>query len=378
MYRRIAPAIVVAMMGAIPVHADLLRFQASEFGVLAGQDISMGQGVRVTGRVGSLDDIWISHDSTITGGVYAQDGFSTGERVTMTGRVVAGDHISLGRQNTVGRLDVGTSGSKTDVYVGDDSVVGGIHADDDVSVGKNVSVTGDIHAGDDVDLNRNTVVHGDVTYAADFWKHSSATVDGTVTQGAADAPDSWTVADRDDSDVPALTHGSQQWYTSANQTATIGAGTYRDLRTGHDATLNLFAGEYKFRDVSLASGTKIVADTTAGDVIIIASDDFGLATKCEIEIIGDGDVWIYANDDINIGNCGTVRANLVAFDDMWIGHSSEVTGILYAQDNLSLGNYVVIVTDYQPVPEPGTIALLGFGGLGVLLRRHRRKIRVIR
>ena len=121
-----------------------------------------------------------------------------------------------------------------------------------------------------------------------------------------------------------------------------------------------------------------MADTTAGDVIISAADDFGLATECEIEIIGDGDVWIYAKDDINIGNGGTVRANLVAFDDMWIGHSSEVTGILYAQDKLGLGNYAVIVTDYQPVPEPGTIALLGFGGLGVLLRRHRRKIRVSR
>ena len=428
--------------------ADMFQSQASDFGVFAGRDLSVGKEVQITGQVGALDDISLAQKTILTGALYAGDDFSCGKSVHISGRAMAGDKIELGQSVSVGRLDAGTSNAH--VKIGRYSTVGAVHsgyglmlekevvvqgsvhvaykfeakedaviqgavfAGDDIKIEKRGLVLGDLHSGDkielkddvvaaslyaagdvklkkrvqlsggidsghNVDLDDDTVVHGDVVYADKLRMDRSATIEGIVTKGTADAPqapdgpDSWSGSKRT---KPSFSHGGSSLRYDAHSTVSIDTGSYKDLRAGHDATLAFSAGEYEFRDVWLDARAKIVADTTGGDVIIKASDDFGLGDDCRVEVLGDGQVWIYASDDINIGGGAVVRANMLAFDDMWIGQGAGVEGIVYADDCMQLGDYVTVLTagGGATVPEPGTLVLLAGGGVLIVLRRRRRRV----
>ena len=427
------------MTGVVHVHADLMSFQASDFGVFAGNAVSAGDGVQITGRVGALDNLWIGASSTVTGDIYSGNDLSAGDHLTVSGRAMANSDITLGQYASVTRLDalgathgrdsekilIGANSTGGHIYGASDvrveiggTITGNVHsgntfdgknnvviggsvwANQDAKVGVGGYAAGDLHAGHNVELKDDAVadgsmfagndaklriraelggsvhagrhatleadaaVHGDVTHVDILTMDPSATVDGTITQGtpqapqSPDAPDSWMVGDRDD--------GSDPGFDPAGGS----------LLVTQDDTMNIVAGVYRYADGQMESGAKILADTTAGDVIISVAGDFSTANNAEIDIIGDGNVWIYSGANINLGDNAVVQANLVAFEDMSIGESSAVTGTLYAQDNLSLGSYVTIETGNPAVPEPGTIALLTFGSLGVLFRRHRRKLRL--
>lgn len=326
--------------------------------IRGGKDVILARDVTVSGSIHAGDDLRADRDTAIAGNVYVRDDAAVGRGVRVGEIHVNGDSLSVGRSATTASL----YGAK------------------DVNVERDATVQGDIHAGDDVSLNRGVTVQGSVTYVDSFWQHSSATVAGGSAQGTPDAPqaqadpDAWQGAKRTQ---PGFSHGSADLSFDSHTTAGIAPGTYRDLWAGHDATLSLAAGQYEFRDVWLDAKTKILADTTGGDVVIRAADDFGLARDCQVQVVGDGQVWIYAADNLDIGSGGRVRANLLAFDDMSVDRNAGVEGILYAHGNLELGDCVTISAGGAPeaVPEPGTLALLGLGAVGVLFRRRRRHVR---
>ncbi|MGS2723580.1 DUF6701 domain-containing protein [Porticoccus sp. GXU_MW_L64] len=104
-------------------------------------------------------------------------------------------------------------------------------------------------------------------------------------------------------------------------TATASPGNYDDMNVSSSATLNLQPGTYLFRD----------------DVNI----DFGAT----INITGPGTVRILVRDRVNIGSSVTINAAggdrrlfLYARDDIVIGSSSSVNGVIYGDDNVTLNS----------------------------------------
>lgn len=454
MFRRtsMSAPVAVLLLWAAQAGADLIQFQWQDFGVLAGDNLSVGKAAEITGRIGALDDVWLAQRTIITGDVYAADDLSAGKASQISGSLMAGDSISLGRNVRAGRLDAGATGSSRRITVGRDSVVGEVRAGRDVSLGRGVNVLaavhagesfsagadatiagavraadrvtlgrsvtvgevhaggrslhvgrdsttgslygardvdigrgatvqGDVHAADDVNVNRDAAVQGGVVYADRFWQHNSAAVSGQIVQGTADAPmaplgpDGWALIGAAPGEGLDFSYGREHQRIGARQSVSIEAGEYRDLTAGRRATLNLTAGEYSFRNVSMGGGGTIVADTTAGDVVVKSAKNIALADGVRVEVLGGGKVWLYGAKDISIGAGSSVKANLLALDDVWIDSNTSIEGSIFASDEIGLGSYVVVLAGGAQAPEPGTLALLGLGGTLLLFRRRRRAAR---
>jgi len=361
---------------------------------MAGESITLGQSVSVgrldagtsgdyvrVGKQSTVGAIYSGHglvfdkDVTVQGSVHVAYRLHAKEDAVIQGGVYAGDDIRIEKRGVV----LGDLHSGNKIELKDDVVAASLYAAGDVKLRKRVELSGGIDSGRNVALGDAALVHGGVVFKDGLTMGALAAIEGGVSQGTADSPqapagpDSWQGSTRTE---PGFSHGAADLSFSDSAAAGIDAGSYQDLWAESDATLNLTAGEYEFRDVWLDARAKIVADTTGGDVVIKASGDFVLADSGRVEVLGDGQVWIYASDDINIGDGAVVRANMLAFDDMWIGTGSDVEGMLYAHDNLGLGDQVTVLAadggGGVPVPEPGTLALLGGGGMLLVLRRQRR------
>lgn len=382
--------------------ADTIGVRAGDLGIYAGGGLSIGRNSSISGSMGGMDSIWIDRDSHVSGSVYAYKDFSSGRNLSIggdlislrnawldkdsivsgdihtqngfgagqnaqLGNVFSGGDISLDRQAGTGTLNSGGS-----IWVDRDSVTGRLLGNTNVDLGRNIFVDGSIDAGRDIGIDRDSHITGNATYGRNGWANNQATIDGTFEQGTPASPatpDSWEVTDPTPRWSPASTaYGSENQNISSGQTTALQAGQYRDLWAGRNATLELGAGEYNFRNVSLDSGVSILADTTAGDIFLIADRDFSLASDGLIDVTGPGNVWVFSGKDIWLGSGAHANATLIADRNMWIDGDSMIQGQLYAGDSLGLGNGVVV--DATGVPEPGLTVLLGAGMLW-LSRRHR-------
>ncbi len=411
----VATAVVVAVFVCAPIaSAAEVSYTPDEYKVFAGSDLTIGADSQIWGRAGAgLDALvyasaMIIYDGT-AGDLLVNDDVDIRYNVRITGRVMAFntnvsdatidgiltadapapfpqlEYVSIG-----GRID-----SWGEVDIGVASTVGGSifqkGSDRDVYLRENVTVAGVMHIN-------NTQTGGGKPW---FNVHSTATVsgpggsiyegewkitklDGTFTSGvgppppSATEPDTYAFSLRDESEAAFDETGVTDVLYGDGETVVVSPGTYRDLDDdgtgGEGATLRLSAGTYYFRDISLASTANIIADTSAGDVIIIAFSDLTTLGSNILSRVGQGNVVIRVGDDLTIGANSTIDADLLAYSyDVYgetsiltIGNDTWVLGMVYSEDDVVIGDRVVI-------PEPGTLMLLGVGAVCMLLKRRRRR-----
>ncbi len=328
------------------------------------------------GNINSAYNVKIYDNVAVNGYIQAGNDVEVRNNVRVAGRITAVDDLKMGRHLTAGRIDVGDR--SRGVVITSGSSVGSVYAVDDVIVNSNATINGDVHAGDDFRIGSNSVVHGSVVYADDLYgQSSSAVIDGTIGRGTADAPD-LTIFDRMVWDAGRLTrpdfsYGSQSVSVGRGDVIVLDPGAYKDLVAASRGEIHLTAGEYDFRKMMLSDASKIIVDTSAGDVIINVQDKLWAGRNVMVIRNGAGEITVRTKKDIMFGAGADVSANLTAFDDLSIGANSTLAGsFFYAADNLAIGDGVAVSGGGGAVPEPGTLSLLLVGGGMTMLKRRRK------
>ena len=346
--------------------------------IRSGEDVHIGERAVFSGSILAVKKVTVKKNSTFSGDVHAGDDVKFYEDSVVSGNIYGAEKVTLGKRSTAGELH------GRDVTIDDDATTGSMFASRDAKVEDRAVVNGSVNAGDDVELKKNSTVNGDVTYVDDLKKDNSATVTGTTAKGtpvaptapsapnvASGGPKDWQGSRRD---VPTFVSGSTNVSVARNGSSTLAAGNYRNLSVDRGATVTLTAGTYNFADIWLGRGARLTVDTSAGDVTINSAEDFNMDEEGIITRLGNGDIIISSADDLNIGRNANITAQLRAYDDLSSGDYTIFNGSLYAHEELWLGEGVQVVysASSAPVPEPGTLMLLGMGGVTIAWRRRRK------
>ena len=334
-------------------------------------EVTIGTGSTI-GSIWSVDDVHLGSGVNVLSTVHSGDDVYVGSHASVGGRIVAADKVDAGACTILARIDAGN-----DVDLGASSRAGSVTAGRDVTIRPWAQVAGNVHAGDDVTVQTGVTIEGAVVYVDDLNRSSRVTILGDVVRGSPDAPD---LARPDaellrpmELDKPKFHYGSQSVSIGKGQDVTLAPGSYRDLSVDKDSILRLTAGAYNFRDVWLDKNVSLLADTTDGDVTIMTAKDFATGDGDTIAAEGEGLIQVMAADDVWLGKNTRATARLTAFDDLGVQGDSTVTGSLYADGKVCLGQGVLLNSPSGgEVPEPTTLSLLGLGGL-LLLRRRRRR-----
>jgi len=334
---------------ALTASAGQVTMGPWEFAVLSGGSFGADQGVQIRGNVGAVGSVWFAKNSTVTGGVYSNSQVSLDQSTAVSGRIVSGSDIYLARYASAGSLD----------------------AFRNVSLDRNTSV-GAITALKNVSIDKSSTVAGNVAYNGSYWAGSGVSIQGSVTRGKAD-PDVWSVTLRSD---PGLATSSSRslWYATGS-TINLNPGDYGQLSVDRNATIYLTAGVYNFSSIWIGRETKIVADTSAGNVVVNVTGGLSMDRQADIDRTGanyvtfqaGGNVWLGRdanaqasflsyNGTVSIDTCGYIDGFLYSARDMWLGANTQVTG-------------TGLSGAMQAVPEPATLAMLL---LGLPLLRTRR------
>jgi hypothetical protein len=139
----------------------------------------------------------------------------------------------------------------------------------------------------------------------------------------------------------------------------------------------LIAGEFNLVDINSVSGT--LKNTTVTQTVVINNfevdeDDFTADNlKPLTPLVGDRDdfewdtdasIAFALDDSFELDFTGNYEVGTLAFSDLVLGTHQLDT----PSDDAIFGAVTVVV---GPVPEPSTTALLGLGGLALILRRRR-------
>ena len=161
--------------------------------------------------------------------------------------------------------------------------------------------------------------------------------------------------------------------TTAGQSDYTVGGAGNDATLGGEGTIGLAADQTVTvgADGTLAPGNSIGQLNVVGDVVFADGSTFAV----EIDALGNSDILAIDGDlDLQAGSALTVTGPAAAPFYVIATYTGTLTGtfdspVLPAGYSLDYGDG----TDSQVtlVPEPGTLALLGLGGLGALLRRRR-------
>jgi len=244
----LAAAAVVSFCAS--AKADVLEINVRDFTVFAGQSLSTGQNVQITGMTGANLDVWFGNGVSVQGNVFAGGDLSAGNNTTLVGRALANDRIDLGSNVSVGRLDAGGSGSDRYVTVGSNGSIESIYASGDVSVGNNGVVAGGIYSGASASLGNNSSVAGRVQAVSDVG------VGNGVGVGRVDAGRDISVSSG------AVTGGLR-----AGDDVSIGSATVNgDVHAGDDGSLNgngVIHGNVTYGDKFSRSKSSVVDGTVA-------------------------------------------------------------------------------------------------------------------
>ncbi len=333
------------------VSSSLISTNPGDFAVFAGGSLTTGREVNITGNLGSAGRVYLSSRTQITGSAYSGSTFSTSSNVKITGRIISKGKVSIGSQSKVGSID-----TLNRIRFGNNvSTNGNISAKGWISIERNNTIYGNLASDDRIYIGRHTRITGDVKYKTAFWKDNTVQIDGSILQGTTN-PDTWNWTLRT---KPNFTYGSENIYVSRNNTFTLDPGDYKNIATGKKATVYLSSGTYNLYGVWFGEGTKIIADTSAGDITINTSNMLSAGKNVKLTNQNSGKITIRADKGIWIGRGSDVEGNLWSFNHLTLDKDVEVEGTLYAQNNIYLGEGTsVVVSTGADVPEPMTILLL--------------------
>jgi PKD repeat protein len=246
-------------------------------------------------RVGSHSSILLGHD------------------VRLTGNVESFDHgVWIGRESVV---------------TGDVTAVGRAEAK------SKVEINGDVSVGQDLELERDVRINGDARAAGVVEAHPSATVTG-VTQPGAAAP---SFADISTVSL-ALAAGGADVELERNETRALAPGSYGDLTTHLEATLELSTGHYRFQSVDLDRETRIRLDLAGGPVIIDVVGEFEVDDRVRMEVAsavgGAEDILVELGvaDEVELGEGGTYLGTFLApRAELHLGRGASLEGALYGR-----------------------------------------------
>jgi len=320
-------------VGAGTAYGGMIGVDVDQFAVLAGGKISTGKDVTIEGTIGAVKNISLGKQSTVFGDIYTTHKLDAGSSVTVFGDILASKNVHLGKDSWFGGDVVGAG--RLDLSSG-------------------VTVMGDVATENRLSLGKDSLVHGDALYGTSYSLGSGAVVEGLITQLAEDL-DEWSPTLRSD---PGLsTSVSENDYFAANSVFTLDPGDYGRLDIDRDSVLYLSAGTYNFQKIWLGQDVRLVADTSAGDVIINIVDKLDTGSGVTFERLGTGLLTFQAGGNVHLGQDIDADASFLSFaGKIDVASNGSIEGFLYAQKNISLGQGVSV--GGAAVPEPATVLLL--------------------
>ncbi len=205
------------------------------------------------------------------------------------------------------------------------------------------------------------------------WSPPTLAVERTETQlGLAPAPGT----QAEDDDVDALdTEQHRYWYWSPDHEANMGDDPGSIYLTDKQAT---GVNKTQVIDDYNATGWRLSNKASHEEMDVDAFEFVAIGFDTYIDIFGDQPLGANPGDEILcvLFSVDGDDADTTNFNDLYGDESGGLNPNTVYISNM-LGNYIEMATynddiDAITVPEPCTLTLLGFSGLGLLIRRKRR------
>lgn len=361
----------------------------TDFSLFGGNRTTLGADVIVnSGLVGSNAIVDVGGSSatlTVLGGGALT--FGNSSSINALGDVIFTGNVRLeGLSHVTGDVDSGGN-----VSLGNSAIVdGNVRAGGSVALGGAAKVLGDIDAGKAsgvaVTLGNIAQVGGTVTHKTGTTVSlgAGATVGGNAI-GTPDAPAPYVATVLPTATV--FSAGVTDVTQANGQTTKLAPGSYDQIKLGGTNILNLSAGSYYIRRLTIGNASDLNLDLTGGGISLFFTEDVSIGNMLDVTLTGGdaSDIYAETKGDWFLGGSGEWFGTIFGSDaasDIHFGNGNRLTGALFATHNLTIdgANTVnLLQADYltpaQPsvIPEPSSILLLGTAlvGLGVIWRRRK-------
>ena len=268
--------------------------------------------------------------------------------------------------------DISTNGyavfSGTNLSTGNNvSINGNTGAAGSTWLANDTTVTGNVDTGTRFSTGNNVSITGDINYGNSFWMGNNSTVGGDAYQSY---PNLTTI------DLPSISSGNDSLWYKKNSTVNLDPGSYGSLSVSKDSKIYLTSGTYNFKNIWFDKDVEIILDTSDGDVVINSASSFSTGQNVILSSDGLNGAYIYANNNLSLGNNNNFTASLISNSGISIDNSSLIDGMIYANKDVWLSNNVNVTGanfySKTPIPEPAT-ALLLLTSLPYVIKRARHK-----
>ncbi len=302
------------------VYAEDISLESNAFTLLTEKRLRTGKDVYITGLVGATDRIKLGNGTFVDSDVLTAGKFNASAHASIKGRLVANDNINLSSYVQVGALD-GSS---------------------DARVGKGSLIFGDVAVGGKLKVHPEAVILGGSSSHNDSWAASSI-------------PDPIATSFLPANLLVDITIGS-------GKISMLQPGNYARLKLKNNSTLILSAGTYFFDEIMMRRKGTIVTDTSNGPVNVYVDNLMKTAAQGTIQKTGTKQGTFTVFGQTKIGSSNSLFTNIITLDQLKVGANSHLIGSFYSEDNLTLGNRVVVsAPSTQIVPEPAAILFLAMG-----------------
>jgi len=390
----------VGVVGLLAIAPAALALSMTDFAIFAGNETRLGANVYVGGGpVGSNNKITVGNYDDIIFSLMGGGVLFGGANLDINGNIIFNGNVNIGNYGNVeGNIDSGGN-----VDIGANALIGGnITASGKVELGNYTQVNGNILAGGNFKANSNVLVQGDVgtngsatlgnyshvlghvTHQGPLNLAATASVGSESTGSVTVVPQTFSPVTIADPSV--FTAGGANITKGNYQTTTLAPGTYGTISLGSNNSLYLSSGTYYFDALSAGNYLDLYLTFTGDeDILIYVVGDFQIGSNLDVFLTGAdaSDIYLETHRRFIVGNYGQWYGTVFApYDRIEFGSTAIITGALYSTTLVDVGNYSTlnfVLAEHLGggsgggyIPEPATIALLGLGAAGLLLRRWRR------